>query len=198
MKNPYTIDGDIVRIKLTKGQEAIIDLADMELVGQYRWYTRKAPHTFYAETNVRQPDGRYKVLKMHRLLCSVTPERPIVDHENHDGLDNRRTNLRPSTQTENNRNQTVRTPMTSAFKGVYWYKAGRIWRSQIRIGSKPCHLGGFISERDAALAYDQAARAYFCDFQVLNFPDTHDYSGLQKSVRKNATRTSEVHGSPAC
>lgn len=93
-----------------------------------------------------------------------------VDHINHNGLDNRRSNLRLSTPRENLQNQLIqKRTKTSKFKGVSWYKDGSKWRAYIYINYKQIHLGFFGDETEAARAYDQAASRLFKEYCNPNF-----------------------------
>jgi hypothetical protein len=100
---------------------------------------------------------------MHTLLTGW----PIIDHANHNGLDNQRHNLRPGVG-RNQRNARPWTVSTSRYKGVSWFAQTERWRAQIRVGGKKTHLGYFHDEVAAARAYDDAARAAFGEFAVLN------------------------------
>jgi len=75
---------------------AIIDDEDYPLVNQFKWYAKPASRRmdkFYAATNVRDSvTGKLRTLRMHQLLC---PNAPEVDLADDDGLNNRRDNLRP-------------------------------------------------------------------------------------------------------
>jgi hypothetical protein len=106
---------------------------------------------------------------MHRLIL---PDTEMVDHINHDGLDNRRSNLRPATQGQNQGNVTKTSrATTSQYKGVSWYPRYCKWIARAPRGARQATIGYFDSEVDAALAYDYVAREYFGEFACLNFPD---------------------------
>lgn len=90
----------------------------------------------------------------------------IVDHINHDTLDNRRSNLRICTSTENNRN--VRSKgKSSRFKGVYWDGVNKKWVAVITCG-KTMKIGLLDEEEDAAIMYNVAAQLFFGKFAYLN------------------------------
>lgn len=102
----------------------------------------------------------------------VTDRRIMVDHRNHDGLDNRRANLRVGTQADNNANQRKRSrPTSSRYKGVYWSNTYGVWIAEIKgpVGRK--HLGRFEDETEAAKVYDDAALELFGEFAHLNSPE---------------------------
>lgn len=108
---------DAAYIELTKGQEATVDLADVPLLAQYRWHaTPNAMGGYYAATCA---PGSFSPLYMHRLILGA-PKGRVVDHENHDTLDNRRSNLRLCGQRENLQNRrTANSNSTTGIRGVY-------------------------------------------------------------------------------
>lgn len=67
---------------------AIINLDDYDLVVKYKWYARRGRHTTYAMTQING-----KKIFLHRLILDYDGDADI-DHINHNGLDNRRENLR--------------------------------------------------------------------------------------------------------
>jgi len=94
-----------------------------------------------------------------------------VDHEDHNGLNCQRYNLRVATNAQNNMNQKKRSDgLSSKFKGVCWHKRYVKFQADIRLNGKSKFLGMFVSELDAALAYDAAAREHFGEFALCNFP----------------------------
>jgi hypothetical protein len=100
-----------------------------------------------------------------------TPEGMFVDHINHNGLDNRKANLRFATRAENNRNvRCLKKNKSSRYRGVYHDKKYKKWRAHISVNNKKRHLGYFKDEKEAARAYDNAARKYYKEFAILNFP----------------------------
>lgn len=136
--------------------QILVDDDDRALVEGCRWFVLARPNaTFYAATLV---DGRIR--RMHQIIMGLND----VDHINHDGLDNRRENLRPATRSQQNGNQRVRAGGTSRFKGVTWNRATGKWRA--RIGQQS--LGHFLTEREAAEAYDTAAFERWGDYATLN------------------------------
>lgn len=146
----------------------LFDDADRDVVMAHTWcVTSRRAELFYATTASRRPDGRPTTLCMHRLLMGV----PEVDHINHNGLDNRRSNLRPSTKMQNQGNSRPRSGGTSSYKGVSWHRRGRKWMALITVNQRHIYLGLFVSEIDAAAAYDAAARAAFGEYALPNFPE---------------------------
>ena len=107
------------------------------------------------------PTKRYS----HREIMTP-PTGMVVDHVNRDRLDNRRSNLRVCTQSQNLANSPKLRGGSSRFKGVS-IRRGR-WRAQIGISGKIIHLGYFTDEAAAARAYNEAAQATFGEFALLN------------------------------
>lgn len=160
-------------IPLTKGKVALVDAADYDLVSQYRWHAFKnASGEWYARsTSLARKEG--KSLWMHRLILNCPPDKK-VDHKDHDGLNNRRYNLRPATNAQNIYNMRIKRNNTSGYKGVVIHSAhGRRtgkWRAVIKHNNKTICLGEYRDPKDAALAYDAKAKELFGEFAFLNFP----------------------------
>ena len=94
-----------------------------------------------------------------------------VDHINHCATDNRRSNLRLVTNSQNMMNMRKRPGTTSRYKGVSWHKGHQKWYARIMIEMHMITLGYFNDEKDAAKAYDAAAKQMFLSFCALNFPE---------------------------
>lgn len=162
---------------------AIVDDDDYVSMSKYAW---QLSHKGYAErTNIErvgEPNGKCRPIRrtkqfMHRVIMQAQ-QGLQVDHANHDKLDNRKSNLRLCTQSENLRNgnkRTIKGKSSSKFKGVrkhgFFKKNGKpkYW-ARITIPSKRMSLGVYESEEEAARAYDAAALQHFGEFARLNFP----------------------------
>lgn len=144
---------------------AYIDDEDVELVNSYTWTWGSG----YARTRVKQEDGSYLSIQMHRLICPVSPDL-VVDHIDHDRLNNRRSNLRPATILENNWNRRKLDSCTSQYLGVSkdtWRTEK--WRASIMVERRKYDLGLFDTEEEAAYVRDQAAMQLRGEFANLNF-----------------------------
>ncbi len=145
------------------GHVALIDDADAHIAECRRWSVSVRPLANYAMANI---GGR--VQTMHTYLLG-NPDRDI-DHINGNGLDNRRSNLRLATESQNMANRGKQRNNTSGFKGVHWSQKHGKWKAEICCNRHRQHLGLFIDPVEAAHAYDSKARELFGEFARLNFP----------------------------
>jgi hypothetical protein len=163
-----------MEIPLINGGVAIIDDADYPLVAKFRWRSRKREkeRTAYAFRHFRN-NGRLYWQPMHRLILGLLDPNVYTDHRNHNGLDNRRENLRVATRSQNQGNRAPNTNNKTGFKGVCLKLRKHRkphWRARISQNGKPRFLGQFQSPIAAALAYDKAAIAKWGPFAYTNFP----------------------------
>jgi len=144
------------RIPLTKGKFAIVDPDDYEMLSKYKWHVTKNGNTFYAKRNAPTRKDTTPIY-MHRLIIKVPPGL-VVDHINHNGLDNRKANVRPATRAQNNRHSQKRKNTRSKYKGVNWYSREKRFVVKITTDDNTVTLGYFQDEFQAAKAYDHAAK----------------------------------------
>lgn len=154
---------------------ALVDDEDYERLSEFTWKANRRGKTIYA---IRSTDRHHHV-KMHRDVLGFGIGDPGVDHINGNGLDNRKKNLRVATPVQNGANSRPRTDSASPFKGVTFHKGDGQWHARIRVDGDQHFLGAYESERDAAIAYNGAARALSGDRAWLNVipgaPDTSKY-----------------------
>jgi hypothetical protein len=148
----------MIEIPLTKDQVALIDDEDLALVSSYTWHALWSPYTksFYAATHIRKPDGKQATLQMHRLIMDA-PKGVQVDHIHHQSLDNRKSELRLCTGSQNKCNSGKHADNTSGYKGVCWHKQKQKWHAQIMIKGKQKHLGYHDTPELAHAFYCHAA-----------------------------------------
>lgn len=102
------------QIRLSKGLYALVSAEDFDYLNQWSWYASNESRgtKWYA---IRRENG--VKIRMHRVVAerriaqgltnaatigmSTIPEGFVVDHINHNSLDNRRENLEVITQAEN-------------------------------------------------------------------------------------------------
>ena len=137
-------------IPLTKGQVALVDDCDYPFLIQWRWRVNSKGYAVRSFT----VDGKEIVLNMHREIMQP-PKGMVVDHIDHNRLNNVRANLRIITQQQNLMNRRLFRNNTTGFKGVT-YRNGR-WHSRIEKDGIDIHLGLYEDIKTAALVYDCAA-----------------------------------------
>lgn len=154
---------------------ALIDAGDVPLVSEFVWskngtgYAARGGHTA-GVSNL-----------MHRFLLSDELSDDLyVDHINHNGLDNRRSNLRPATPEESASNTRARSK--SGYKGVCFTYNERgdaprpkPWRAEIRsrVNGKRYYLGRYSTPEEAARAVDAKAYELRGEYAWLNFPEDY-------------------------
>jgi hypothetical protein len=159
---PIRVCGDVAYVTLTQGHEAIIDAADVSLVDKWNWYAGIRAHLIYAVRSDRIGQNKITVL-MHRVIMR-DPVRLHIDHEDGDGLNNRRYNVRIATPSQNMHNMRTRCDNTSGFKGVHFSKSSGKWMARIKLNQKTNYLGLFASPEDAHAAYCLASDKYHGEF----------------------------------
>lgn len=120
-------------------------------------------------------NGNKSRVWMHRLILEkrigYLAKNKLTDHINGKILDNRNCNLRIASSAENNRNRIKRQGCSSKYKGVSWDDITKKWRAIIVYNYKRICLGRFISETDAAKAYDNAAKQLHGEYAYLNLEE---------------------------
>ncbi len=153
-------------IPLTQGFVAIVDAEDFERVSQFSWYAQKSRNTHYAVRAGAAVNGKQPYVAMHRFILGEPDA--LVDHWDGDGLNNQKGNLRAASRTQNQANSAKRARCSSKYKGVSWHRASGKWQARVKNANIEHHLGLFVEEYDAALAYNLEAERLFGAFARYN------------------------------
>jgi len=155
----------MIEIPLTQSQAVLIDDEDFDLVSGYKWYSlwNIHVHSFYAVTNIIKPDGKRTSLYMHRLIMGAKKGQQ-VDHIHHRTLDNRKSELRLCTNSQNQHNRVKYANNSSGFKGVCFDKHRKKWKAQITLNCKYKFLGHYDTPELAYAAYCRAAAELHGEF----------------------------------
>ncbi len=162
-KKQIIVKSTHAEIPLKNGYFAIIDLQDVEKAKEFGWILDDTKDNWYVQTCTGTPR---RTVRLHRFLLGVT-KGLTVDHVDGNGLNNLRSNLRISTQTQNSRNRRKIKKKTSKYKGVHVRDNGK-FRATIRVNRKLINIGTFTDEIEAAVAYNEYAKIYFGEFACLN------------------------------
>lgn len=147
--------------------EAIVSIEDAGLAN-YNWSFYRNHKTIYVNRRQSKKGILLHRVIMERILGRALLTKEQVDHINHNGLDNRRSNLRLATQNQNQHNSTAYKNNTSGYKGVTWHKQHRKWYAQIVVNNKHIYLGLFTDPKDAHAAYCEAAKKHFGNYANLD------------------------------
>lgn len=139
--------------------KCLIDLEDVELVKNIKWHKSDLQRSTYYCTSSNKTWKR-----IHRLILNVTDPNVVVDHINHNGLDNRKCNLRVCTNQQNICNCKVPKNNKSGIKGVYWAKDKNKWTVQVSINNKTKYIGRYSDFNEAVQARIKAEKEYYGEF----------------------------------
>jgi hypothetical protein len=165
-------------VKLGKDKMAIIDDEDWPKLERYNWYTsytaQGKPYvkaTYFVRHNdpVDPDKGHTKSVLMHRIIMGLEKgDTRKVDHIDHNTFDNRKSNLRVCSNTDNAKNSVIGERNTSGFKGVSWSTRDEKWEAYITVDKKKINLGKYEDIYEAADVYDDAALKYFGEYALTN------------------------------
>lgn len=105
-------------------------------------------------------NGKNKAV--HRIICGESSQ--VVDHRDHDGLNNRLFNLRPCTNSENLRNRRICSNNKSGRTGVHFHRRSKKWRATIEFCGRKIWLGQSLSFAEAVELRKDGERLYFGEF----------------------------------
>lgn len=153
----------------------LIDDADEPIFNQYVWMLKRSGYV----SGYRKGDVLQKSVLLHRAILGIQHIKGViqVDHINFNKLDNRRSNLRICTNSQNHMNFKRKNELTGYY-GIAISKRemsrGRIlirYYAKVRVGSKRYYVGTFKTAIEAAIARDKFVIEHHGDFATLNFPD---------------------------
>lgn len=142
-----------------------VDDEEFERINLHSWNIKRNKRKVYAYTCINS-----KTIFMHNFIMGIDSIGK-VDHENWNGLDNRKENLRICNGTYNNANKDIQINNTSGFKGVYAHNNPRSlkpYRARIGFNHKRILIGDFHTLEEAARAYDAKAIELFGEFACTN------------------------------
>lgn len=154
-------------IQLTNSSKiALVDDEDYSEVSRFRWQINESRKCVY---RCEVDSQGQRTIYSHRQIMNAK-DGEYIDHRFHNFLDNRKSQLRRSTNQQNCFNQRPRsfTGRTSRFKGVFWNSACKKWQAGIMFNYRKIYLGVFASEEAAAMRYNMEASRLFGEFAFFN------------------------------
>lgn len=151
--NTYDLSGEYGIGFTSKGEQFLFDLEDFEKIKKYNWHISSDGYVKCSTPNI----------SLHRLVMNVIDSSLEVDHVHHVKSDNRKTELRIVTTSQNQMNQTPR-KHSSPCTGVSWHKKKNAWIAQISLNGKLKYLGIYKDLEDAIKARKEAEKQYFGDY----------------------------------
>ena len=145
---------------------ALVDDEDFERVNQLGWYVNKGGYVIHNQHYTKDHKRVYFSIRLSRFIMSA-PKGMIVDHINHDLLDNRKENLRICTQSENLMNAKLRKDNSSGVRGIYWIKDKKKYRVEIQKRNKVLFRKYFKTLEEAIQARKKAEKTFFGEYAFI-------------------------------
>jgi len=160
-------------IPLTQGQVAIVDDVDYEFLTQFKWCAGKYKKGFYAvRTALKDEPNPGQTILMHRVLAErMGFDAPQIDHADRDQLNNRRSNLRRASASQNSHNQGMPSHNTSGYMGVTYRERLGKWVAQTNHEGKYYYLGIFDDPAKASEVYKKKKRELAGEFTPEEIKD---------------------------
>lgn len=165
----------LIKLRGKNSLHVKVDDEDFEELNKYKWYAtplgdRTPVYRYVSMSERHKYNGQSKIL-IHRVLTNTVNlgESIFIDHRDRDTLNNQKENLRISDSLTNSYNRgRQKNNLSSKYKGVTWDKVNMKWRAQIRANKKTIALQRFLSENEAAMAYNEAAVKHHGEFAFQN------------------------------
>lgn len=150
--------GDHAFVKASKWAIVLVSIDDVDRLSHRKWtlVTPKRGYFYARSEKLARESGTAGYI--HREVLSA-PSGVLVDHINHNGLDNRRSNLRLASRADNLANR--KSPRSGAQKNS---GTGRPFKASMKAGGASIHLGYFDTAEEASAAYRQAAEKRYGEF----------------------------------
>lgn len=144
------------------GKKAIIDDSDLDIVSKYRWFLSR-DNMVYSSMRVGISETGLIIrrnIALHQLILNTRGLGIIVDHKDHNRLNNKRENLRTCSNAQNGQNR--RPNSGRKYKGIT--EENGKYRVRIQANGKRYNLGVYADLEQAVLAYNAKAKLVHGDY----------------------------------
>lgn len=154
--NPIRIDGLVAYLHVTRRDgstvEVMVDTADLpKLQGfGHRWSVMPTKTGSFRPKVTVEHKGRKETILLYRFLLDAQPG-TLVDHINGDPLDNRRSNLRFVTPSQNLQNS-AKCRSAAGYRNVVHYRSQGKYAARLMVEGKSTHIGLFDTAEEASEA----------------------------------------------
>ena len=140
-------------IPLTQGKFAIVDDVDYEFLMQFKWCAIN-PGGAWRPMRKSKQYGTWRNLYMYHVIMARMGifDFDCVDHIDRNPLNNRRSNLRPATKSQNGHNCGLRRDNTTGIKGVSYSKRDKVFQGKTKIEGQEVYCGSFDNAAEAGAA----------------------------------------------
>ena len=152
-------------IKLYSGECVTVDIEDFEKLNNYKWFLFKTEKWQYAIRKEHEK-GKQKTIYMHREIMGVTDPKVYVDHKDHDGLNNRKRNLRVSNNRLNQYNVAKKSSSRQKYKNIRQLKSSK-WQVRVRTPNGKRIERTVNTEKEAVKLYNELVIKYHGEFAYL-------------------------------
>lgn len=159
--NTFELTNDYYIVTCKNGDKFYIDIGDYPFVSKYSW-------SFDGRGYVVSYAGTDRLKKLHRMLLDVNDPSVFVDHIDHNPANNRRSNLRKCSNSQNNANRSLDRRNKSGRTGVSWDEKSKKWFAQIGWHNTHYSLGHYDNIEDAIQARENAENLYFKEYSYIN------------------------------
>lgn len=163
---------EMKEIQISKGAKTQVDDEDYDFLMQWRWHLSKDKWNSYVKRN-EVVNGKHITIRMARVLLKADDPKIYVDHIDHNGLNNQKSNLRLCTSSQNQFN--CRSIRSNKRSSIYIdisprkpTKFGQKWRAKMNINGKTVQIGEYFSEYEAAIGRDRYILDNNLEFPTLN------------------------------
>lgn len=151
----------------------LIDIEDIDKINKFKWAIKcnKNDNYFYAQSQQRGIDRKTrKSIKLHRYIMNC-PDDMVVDHINHNTLDNRKSNLRIVSKCINSQNQLLSKANKTGYKYICFHKRSQKYRVSINRFRKYIQIGSFKTLEEAVRARDEYIASLNDDIESMMIKD---------------------------